>query len=318
MNENFRMPDLATVKPGPIADPEPFEVYSEKYKDHVRMTREDGIIMLQFHTNGRPMIWARPIHRTAHMAIRAAASDPENKVMIVTGTGAFWVAYSFEAKSMAKYTKEDSFKNRCTATLEDYWGDAVPLQENFIYDLNIPTIAAINGPGYHMDMALDCDLVIAADDTVMFDVHKHFGFASGDGINMTYKATMGPKRAAYYMMTGAPVTAQQALDWGMVNELLPREKLIERAWELARDIREISRNRPGWLRTMTEICRHDLKERYAKEFVGEFAMEMWAYLVDDEVSHNDDDLVKMWTSGNIELPAWEDNPVEYYEIPPKK
>ena len=174
------------------------------------MTREDGIIMVQVHSDGRPAIWARPVHRAVHMAIRDIASDPENKVLIFTCTGDYWIAYSYDTSTMQKTGIDESdYEGRRTATIKDYTGDAIPLQENLIFDLNIPSIALINGPGYHMDMALQCDLAICTDDTVMFDVHKHFGFISGDGVNISMKELMGSKRAAYYMLTGEHVTAQQ-------------------------------------------------------------------------------------------------------------
>ena len=283
------------------------------------MTREDGIIMVQVHSDGRPAIWARPVHRAVHMAIRDIASDPENKVLIFTCTGDYWIAYSYDTSTMQKTGIDESdYEGRRTATIKDYTGDAIPLQENLIFDLNIPSIALINGPGYHMDMALQCDLAICTDDTVMFDVHKHFGFISGDGVNISMKELMGSKRAAYYMLTGEHVTAQQAYDWGMVNKVVPRKDLIKEGWALARKIREVGRNRPGWARYMVEICRKPMKTRFANDFAGEFAMEMYAYMVDKDVSHNDEDLINMWSSGGIEIRRWEDNEPVFYEIPPKE
>ena len=112
------------------------------------MTREDGIIMVQVHSDGRPAIWARPVHRAVHMAIRDIASDPENKVLIFTCTGDYWIAYSYDTSTMQKTGIDESdYEGRRTATIKDYTGDAIPLQENLIFDLNIPSIALIKSVG---------------------------------------------------------------------------------------------------------------------------------------------------------------------------
>jgi enoyl-CoA hydratase/carnithine racemase len=319
MNDDFRMPTIKEAPPSLIPKPVPFEVYSKRYEGLIKMTREDGIVMMQLHNGGRPMIWARPIHRAVHMAVRDIASDPENKVLILVGTGKYWVCYGYDTKGMQSTgIDENNYLGRRNATIDDYTGDAMPLQENFIWDLHIPSIALINGPGYHMDMAMQCDLTLCTDDCVMFDVHKHMGFVSGDGVNLSMKEFMGSKRAAYYMLTGEPVTAQQAYDWGMVNKVVPRKDLLKEGWKLARKIRDQGRERPGWARYMVEVCRKPIKQRFANDFAGEFAMEMYAYMVDQDVSHSDEALIRMYNSGNVQVDAWESNPVEYYDIPARE
>ncbi len=321
MNENMKMPNLQTVveSSGPyggIPAPVPFEEYSKRYEGHINMTRNsEGIVLLQMHTNGHPMIWARGVHRAFHMAIRDIASDPENKLLIITGCGNYWVGYGLDTSSYQEQgLNETTFQSRVEATFEDYIGDAMPLQENLIFDLNIPTIALINGPGYHMDMALQCDLAICTDDTVMFDVHPYMGFASGDGINISYAEQMGSKRAAYYMLTGDPVSAEDALAWGMVNKVVPRDQLMDAGMELAHKIMRVGGTRRGWMRWMTEIIRKPMKVRFANDFAGFFSMEMYSYLADEDVSHNDMSIVDMWNSGGIELPHWEDQVGKLYDI----
>ncbi len=321
MNENMKMPSLATVVEnsgayGAVPEHVPFEVYSKRYEGHVHMTRTpDGIVLLQMHTNGRPMIWARGVHRAFHMAVRDIASDPENRMLIVTGCGNYWVGYGLDTSSYQETgLNETNYKSRVEASFNDYTADAMPLQENLIWDLKIPTIALINGPGYHMDMGLQCDLAICTDDTVMFDVHPHMGFVSGDGVNISMAELMGSKRAAYYMLTGKPVTAQQALEWGMVNEVVPRDQLLSAGMELAHEIMSVGGTRKAWMRWMTEIIRKPMKMRFANDFPGFFAMEMYSYLADEDVSHNDENIVQMWNSGEIELPHWEDTTGELYDI----
>ena len=58
----------------------------------------------------------------------------------------------------------------------------------------------------------------------------------GDGINVVYTMLMGLNRARYLMLTGQVLNAKEAKDIGLVAELMPREKLLPRAWQLAEQL----------------------------------------------------------------------------------
>jgi enoyl-CoA hydratase/carnithine racemase len=107
---------------------------------------------------------------------------------------------------------------------------------NAMLDIEVPVIAAVNGPAKrHADLALTCDVVIAADDATFEDT-AHFhngGIVPGDGINVLYTMLLGLNRARYLMLMGQVLGAQEAKDLGLVAELMPREKLLPRAWEIA-------------------------------------------------------------------------------------
>lgn len=280
-----------------------FEDYSEKYKEHIAMERRGGVIMLRMHTEGKAAVWSGTLHRAIPQAIQEAGNDPENDVMIITGTGDFWVAYGVDVHQEGHGIPESTPRERSKSSMDLFVGDGIPLQENLVAT-RIPTIGVINGPGYHMDFPLMCDLTICTDDTVMIDVHRWMGFVSGDGVNVAYQAYMGEKRANYAMLLGTPVTAQQALDWGMVNEVLPREDIYNRAWELGELVAEGGEDRRVWRRMMTEIMRKPLKTRLAEDFTGAFAMEMYGYMADPDVSHDDTAIKKMWDAAGVEVPQW--------------
>jgi enoyl-CoA hydratase/carnithine racemase len=298
------MPTVDQAKVAPAVPFPKFEEYSEKYKEHVIMERRNGVIMLRMHTHNKPLIWSPQLHRAVGQAIGEVARDPENQVMILTATGNFWVAYGLAVEKGKEWMQEDSLEQRAMATRNVFVGDGMPLQENLIFDVDIPTIGVITGPGYHMEMALHCDLTICTEDTVMLDVHRWMGFVSGDGMNIAYQEFMGTKRANYAMLLGTPVTAQQALDWGMVNEVVPRERIYERGWELGAAIMRGGNTRLSYRRWMTELMRKPLKKRMAEDFAGGFAMEMYNYMSDADVSHNDDFLNEMWEQAGVEIPDW--------------
>ena len=134
-------------------------------------------------------------------------------------------------------------------------------------------IAAVNGPAKrHADLALMCDIVIAADD-VTFEDTAHFhngGIVPGDGINVVYTMLMGLNRARYLMLTGQVLSAQEAKDLGLVAELMPREKLLPRAWELAE---QLAKKPDMLLRYTRMVLTHPLRKRSTRGCSTFLAME---------------------------------------------
>ncbi len=58
----------------------------------------------------------------------------------------------------------------------------------------------------------------------------------GDGVHVVWPLVLGPNRGRYFLLTGQKLSAKQALDLGVVSEIVSRDKLVPRAWELAREI----------------------------------------------------------------------------------
>jgi enoyl-CoA hydratase/carnithine racemase len=127
--------------------------------------------------------------------------------------------------------------------------------------LDIPTIAAINGPGTHCEIGTLCDITLCTEDTDFFDPHFLGGTPPGDGMLLTLQRILGVKRAAYYAYTGQKIDGRKALELGLVSEVVPRERLVERAWELARMMMERSR--------MTRKLTHSIVSRPWKQALVE-------------------------------------------------
>ena len=82
-----------------------------------------------------------------------------------------------------------------------------------------------------------------ASENAEFQDAPHFpnGVVPGDGVHVVWPLVLGANRGRYFLLTGQKLSAKQALDLGVVSEVVPRSRLIERAWELARLIT----TRPG-------------------------------------------------------------------------
>jgi enoyl-CoA hydratase/carnithine racemase len=78
---------------------------------------------------------------------------------------------------------------------------------------------------------------LAADSASFADkVHFPVGVVPGDGMHAVWTMLLGPNRGRYFLMTGQEITAQEALRLGVVGEVLPKTKLLERAWEHAHEL----------------------------------------------------------------------------------
>ncbi|MDW3217266.1 MAG: enoyl-CoA hydratase [Acidimicrobiales bacterium] len=105
-------------------------------------------------------------------------------------------------------------------------------------DMSTPVIGAINGPAVTggLEIALACDLLIASERASFADTHARVGILPGWGLSVELPRAVGVRRARQMSFTGNYVHAEQALQWGLVNEVVPHEQLLERAMELGRDM----------------------------------------------------------------------------------
>lgn len=254
-----------------------FAEYSERFKDHYVLTRrEDGVITARAHTNGGPVQLSVENHRSLGQLFKTIGADPKNEVLIFTGTGKDFmmevdpVGFELEKKDNAYWAYEYAYKDGRTNV------------SSLINDLEIPTIGAMNGPGFHSEICLTCDITICTEDTIIFDVHYDIGSVPGDGIHSCFLELLGVKRGAYALLTSQTMDAKTALEYGLVNEIVPRERLMDRAMEIADHIMTQQRTTR---RMTTQIVRRPWKQRLANDLDGGFAMQMFAHMAKDKAVH---------------------------------
>ncbi len=100
----------------------------------------------------------------------------------------------------------------------------------------MPTLAAVNGlaVGGGLELVLACDLCIASAKAQFIQLETAIGLIPGFGGTYRLPRRVGLARANWMTFTAAPVSADVALAWGLVNEVVPPDRLRARAWELAR------------------------------------------------------------------------------------
>jgi enoyl-CoA hydratase/carnithine racemase len=152
-------------------------------------------------------------------AMRRASADHSVAVVVVTGTGdrAFCTG--------ADLDEQEAFLDRPN----DYWdwmNRFIEMIES-VKDCAKPVVARLNGMtvGGGNELNLACDIAVAADDIVLRHVGPSRGSLPAGGATQWMPLVVGDRRAREVMLLNRPFSAQQALEWGWVNRVVPRAKL---------------------------------------------------------------------------------------------
>lgn len=246
-----------------------FDQYRSRYENFVMERTDDGILTLRLHTQGGPLVWgARPNHDIG-MALNDIARDRENNVLILTGTGDQFI-------SKIDYRPLESPKRTFPV---EYTASSGGMRDlDALFALHIPVIAAVNGPArVHSELAVLSDIVLASPNALFQDLpHFPSGLVPGDGINATWQLLLGPNRARYFLWTGQEIHADEALRLGVINEVVPLEALLARAYELAR----LLMKQPKLVRKFTRqlLIRNIKAAHFAEaELGGVLELTAWGY-----------------------------------------
>jgi enoyl-CoA hydratase/carnithine racemase len=198
--------------------------YFSRY-DNLHMSRDEaGVLLLRMHSDNGPIVWNGKTHREFVDAFHDIGRDRRNRAVVLTGTGEEWMV-KIDAAGM-KEMSQPWVWHRVNL-------DGRKMLENLL-DIEVPMVAAINGPArLHSELALMCDALVCTPDAVFQDRHLEWGLVPGDGVHIVWPAVLGPTRGRYFLMTGQKLYAQQALALGVANEIVPHERLLPRALELA-------------------------------------------------------------------------------------
>ena len=205
-----------------------FDSYKDKFSC-LRMRREDGILEMRLHTDDGPLRWGLIPHGELPDAFAEVGRDRDNRVVILTGTGD-------EFSGIRANVASRSLAQGITARAYDrmHWEGRALLMN--LLNIECPVIAAINGPAWrHCEIPLLSDIVLASD-TAQFQDSAHFmsGMLPGDGMHIVMPLLMGMNRGRYFLLTGQTLSAHEAQALGLVNEVLPADQVLARAWEHAR------------------------------------------------------------------------------------
>ena len=232
----------------------PQDTYLTAYGS-LKLTRDaEGVLVVQFHTNGGPLIFTAQDHTEFVDAFYRIAQDRANKVVILTGAGSEFIP-DIDFPSFGDVADP--------GVLSQIHDEGVQIVEN-LANIRVPVIAAIEGRAHvHSEYALLASVIVASEAATFHDV-PHFagGIVPGDGIFTAWSYRAGAGRAEAFLLNPQPVTATIAHQWGVVAEVVPIGKALTRSRELA----QLYLKAPEVTRRNTRIhFIQPLKERIVRE-----------------------------------------------------
>jgi enoyl-CoA hydratase/carnithine racemase len=198
---------------------------------NARLTRsKSGVLEVVLHTDGGSLIFDGHTHEQFVELFHAIGSDLDNRVVILTGSGtAFMETISPEGFDFFTPQGYDKIYREGRKVLMN------------ILDIEVPLIAAVNGPArLHSEYVLLADIVLATPSTVFQDKpHFEFGIVPGDGVHLLWQEAIGTIRGRYFILTRQELDARTAKEWGAVNEIVAPDKLLLRAREIAEGLAKL-------------------------------------------------------------------------------
>lgn len=187
---------------------------------------QDGIAILTLNRPERRNAINQSLLVHLFDAIDEVAADPQIRVAVLTGKGVSFCS----GIDLAVIGSENLFDPR---------GDGRDFPE-VIGACRKPVIGAINGHAITggLEVALNCDFLIASERASFADTHARVGIQPGWGMTQLLQQAVGRRMALQMSLTCQFVSAQRALEIGLVNEVVPHERLMPRALEVARQILE--------------------------------------------------------------------------------
>ena len=166
-----------------------------------------------------------------HLALRAALNGAISggaRAILLTGAGrGFCAGQDLGARDPSKMDGPPDLGH----TLETFYNPLLRL----IKEAPLPVICAVNGvaAGAGANLAIACDIVLAAENAKFVQSFANVGLVPDAGGSWSLTQALGPARAKALAMTGQPLLATQAENWGLIWQSLPKDQLMEAARALA-------------------------------------------------------------------------------------
>jgi enoyl-CoA hydratase/carnithine racemase len=184
----------------PMTDP----AYFTAFKNFAFSRTPSGVLTLRFHTEGGPATFTGQMHTDFPRALYEIGDDRDNRVLVLTGTGDRFMT-GIDGPSLDDPAKP--------AVWDKTTAEGRRIMQR-LAGLEMPIVAAVNGPAaVHSEYVLLADIVIAADTTVFSDFpHLTFGIVSGDGIYLAWEeTTSGPAENGVHDMIGTGPIGQTVI-----------------------------------------------------------------------------------------------------------
>lgn len=208
--------------------------------------------------------------------VDAVNADPDVRAVVLTGAGT-----AFSAGGNVKdMVERNGMFGGSPYELRDGYRRGIQRIPRALYHCEVPVIAAVNGPavGAGCDLAVMCDLRVASTRAFFAESFVQLGIIPGDGGAWLLTKAIGPARAAEMALTGDRVTAEQALEWGLVNQVAEPDDLLDAARALAG---RVAKNPPHSVRMAKKLLRESQHQSLESLLELSAAMQALAHHTED-------------------------------------
>jgi 2-(1,2-epoxy-1,2-dihydrophenyl)acetyl-CoA isomerase len=174
--------------------------------------------------------WNRQLGLDLLAALRRVGETPGARAVVITGAGRAFSSGAdlkdFSGGELTADGRPDVYK-----TLTERYHPIM----HAVRELPLPVVAAVNGPavGIGCSLALCCDLIVASSSAYFLLAFVNIGLVPDGGSSLFVPSRVGMARASEMALLGERVPAEQALQWGLVNRVVPDERLQEEVAALA-------------------------------------------------------------------------------------
>ncbi len=210
----------------------------------VLFQQEDGIATITINRPKQMNALNPEVLNQLEQALDRAEKDKDAKVILITGAGEKAFVAGADIAEMSKMTPLE-------AKEFSKLGQKVFRK---IEQIKKPVIAVVNGYalGGGLELAISCDYILASENAQLGQPEVGLGIFPGFGGTQRLVRILGKLRAKELVFFGERITAQKAYEMGLVNEIVPQDKLMERAKELAKKLMEKGLVAIGLVKTAIE------------------------------------------------------------------
>jgi enoyl-CoA hydratase len=187
---------------------------------HIAWSRRGRILTLTLNRPDALNAANEELHAELSRVFRDADRDPDSDIIILTGAGRAFCAGGDVDWMQRAIDDPALFETTCYEAKQIIFS---------ILDCEKPLIGRINGHamGFGCTLALFCDVTFMSAEAKIGDPHVLMGVVAGDGGSIIWPQLVGLARAKEYLLTGDPIPAAKAADWGLVNHVCAPEALDE-------------------------------------------------------------------------------------------
>jgi 2-(1,2-epoxy-1,2-dihydrophenyl)acetyl-CoA isomerase len=244
---------------------------------HVAMA--DGVAELRLHRPEAANAFDLETARELATAVDAAAADDDVRAILVTGAGPRFCAGG-DVASFVAAPDQSAYVEQLATELDAAFRALAAVDK--------PVVAAVQGAvaGAGLALMLSCDVIVSAPATRFVFAYPAIGFTPDCGVSYLLPRAVGQQRALLFALTGRPLIASEALEWGLVSEVVDdpggrardlaagfavgpamalghSRRLLRQGWEMSR-----AETGAEEARTVAEMIRGDEAQRLIARFVS--------------------------------------------------